>query len=250
MDSGHEHFQQLAVGHVLGGLTPEDAAQFRSHLLGCRDCRARVAELRGIASDLERAERDERARAVVQTEVAEPADEGDAPSTRRSPGTAPSRVGVRHVTVAALVVLVLAGAMAFWNLHLRSSTAMLSTVAEQHAQTLEVLATGLAVEVEAEHPVRGVAAIDGDHVAVTLAGVAQPEEGERVVAWLHDEEGVTAVAELRTRAAEGSVAVVLEDQDADRLELTLERGELGEEPEGDSLAHVGLREPAGDQARD
>lgn len=244
MEREHEHYQQLAVGHVLGGLEPDDAAAFRSHLSGCRICRARVAELRGIASDLERAERDERARTTVQTEVAR----GESGAAGAAPPEAPngpgSRIGVRHVTVAALVVVLLAGAMAFWNLHLRTNNAVVTTVAEQHAHTLEVLAGGVALEVDAEHPVRGMAAIDGDHVAVTLTGLDPPEAGERVVAWLDHGDEVTPVAELRVRAVEdGSVAVVLEDHGAQALQLTIEHGELGDEPDGERLASVALRVP-------
>ena len=239
MDDGHERYRQLAVSHVLGGLAPDDAAAFRSHLQGCRDCRARVAELRGIASDLERAERDERARATVQTEVVRRDPEGEeATGVAESAGP---RIGVRQVTIAAVIVMVLAGAMAFWNLHLRTTNAVVATVAEQHADTLEVLAAGTPVAVEAEHPVRGMAAIDGERVALTLTGVEETE-GARLVAWLRDGTGVTPVAELQRRAVgEGTVALVVEDQDADVLEITVERGELDEQARGEQIASVRLR---------
>lgn len=241
MEPGHEHYQQLAVGHVLGGLEPDDAAAFRSHLSGCRVCRARVAELRGIASELERAERDERARATVQTEVAHQESEDAGPRPRRPAAEAGSRIGVRQVTVAAIVVVLLAGAMAFWNLHLRTNNAVMATVAEQHAQTLEVLAGGVPLDVAADHPVRGLAAMDGEHVAVTLTGLGQPAEGERIVAWVDDGAGLTPVAELQIRSVgDGTVAVVLEDEGAETLELTAERGPVGDEPGGELVASVDL----------
>ena len=56
----HDRYERMAVGHVLGGLDEVDAAAFRAHLLECADCRKRVNELRGIASDLARTEREER----------------------------------------------------------------------------------------------------------------------------------------------------------------------------------------------
>jgi anti-sigma-K factor RskA len=240
MDDGHERYRQLAVSHVLGGLDPDDAAAFRSHLQGCRDCRARVAELRGIASDLERAERDERARATVQTEVVRRQPEGEPEATEAGEPTGP-RIGVRQVTIAAVIVMVLAGAMAFWNLHLRTTNAVVVTVAEQHADTLEVLAAGTPVDVEAEHPVRGLAAVDGERVALTLTGV-EATDGARLVAWLRDGADVTPVAELQRReVGEGSVALVVDDRDADALEITVERGELGQRARGEQVASVRLR---------
>jgi anti-sigma-K factor RskA len=240
MDDGHERYRQLAVSHVLGGLDPDDAAAFRSHLQGCRDCRARVAELRGIASDLERAERDERARATVQTEVVRRPPEGEPEATAGGEPTGP-RIGVRQVTIAAVIVMLLAGAMAFWNLHLRTTNAVVVTVAEQHADTLEVLAAGTPVDVVAEHPVRGLAAVDGERVALTLTGV-EATEGARLVAWLRDGADVTPVAELQRReVGEGSVALVVEDRDADVLEITVERGELGQRARGEQVASVRLR---------
>lgn len=239
MTDGHRHYQQLAVGHVLGGLAAEDAADFRSHLAGCRDCRARVAELRGIASDLERAERDERARTLVRTQTPRRSEPEEASAGAPSSG---GRIGVRHVTVAVIVVAVLAAGIAFWNLHLRTTTAVATAIAEQQARALEVLASGVTVEVEAEHPVRGIAATDGEHVALVLAGVDPPGDGVRPVAWLRDTDGQSPVAEMRPgQLDDGVVELFLEVEDAEELELTLERGELGERPQGSVLARVGLR---------
>jgi anti-sigma factor RsiW len=239
MSDGHERFQRLAVGHVLGGLDADDAAAFRSHLHGCRSCRARVVELRGIASDLERAERDERARSMVRTEVARRPPETEAPQEVPRP-----RIGLRHVTIAVVVVAVMAGAMAFWNLHLRTSNAVVGSVAEQHTETLRVLADGVPADLEAEHPVRGVAAVDGERVAVALGGVELVDDGERVVLWLRGEQGHEPAAQVLARQlADGHLALSLEDEDADELIVTAERGELDDEPRGTVLARVELRAP-------
>lgn len=246
MADGHEHYQQLAVGHVLGGLGPDDDAAFRSHLLDCRDCRARVAELRGIASDLERAERDERARATLTTEVERraPEDEPARGGPDRAGPDRGARIGIRHVTVAVIVVAVLAGGMAFWNLHLRTSNALIGSVAEQHARTLEVLADGVALDVEADHPVRGVAATNGEHVALSLVGLEVPGEGERLVAWVHGEDGPAPVGQIRpSRVEEGTAALVIEASGAQVLEVRRETGELDGAPGGERLARVELRAP-------
>ena len=74
----HQRYERMAVGHVLGGLDEVDAAAFRAHLVGCRDCRKRVNELRDIASDLATAAREERAAVRSAIEVEKRTDQ-DAP---------------------------------------------------------------------------------------------------------------------------------------------------------------------------
>lgn len=59
-ESRHRFYEELAVSHVLGGLSEYDGRIFRSHLLECSECRARVGELRRLANDLADVERDER----------------------------------------------------------------------------------------------------------------------------------------------------------------------------------------------
>lgn len=240
MTDEHRHYQQLAVGHVLGGLTADDAADFRSHLAGCRDCRARVAELRGIATDLERAERDERARTLVQTEVPRRSDGEDAAGDDAAGRD--RRIGVRQVTIAAVVVVLMAVSMAFWNLHLRTTNAVVTSVAEQHADALEVLAGGIAVEVDADHPVRGLAAVDGEQAAVALAGVEPLGEGARMVAWMEGPQGEVAVAQMwRAQLEDGLLALLVDLDDGHRLVLTVEHGDLPDAPEGSVVAEVELR---------
>lgn len=58
--AGHRDYEGMAVAHVLGGLDEERGRVFRAHLLECSDCRARVGELRAIASDLAGVERSAR----------------------------------------------------------------------------------------------------------------------------------------------------------------------------------------------
>jgi len=171
MADGHGRYEELAVGHVLGGLTPEQSAAFRSHLHTCPECRSRVAELHGIADDLAAAARDERARTPVQTEV-----------TRRvepeQPAPRPPRIRVGHVTAAVVVVLALATAMAFWNLHLRSAAATYLGVAEAQGDALARLATGVELEPVFSSGVQGRVVTDGTAVTLTLAGLeALGDEG-------------------------------------------------------------------------
>src|SRR5680860_1116525 len=111
----HHHFEQLAVAHVLGGLDDGDARVFRSHLLECPNCRARVGELRAIAHDLADVERDERrtrAANAVETKRREP--DTERPS---EPQLSPTRT-VRVAMAAGLVLLI---AMTGWNFLLRQN---------------------------------------------------------------------------------------------------------------------------------
>jgi anti-sigma-K factor RskA len=240
MTGEHERYEQLAVGHVLGGLEAADAADFRTHLLGCRDCRLRVAELRDIAADLAAAERDERAQAKVQTEVARRVEDDDGPD---GPDPAPQRIGVRHVTVATIVVLVLAGAMAFWNLHLRTASTTYARVAEYRGETLRELATGIPVEVELAEGVEGLVVVDGEQVAFTLDGLPPLRDDERLVVWLLGaEEG--PVAALRIHALQlgaGVLAGHVDAEDAEELVITRQRGPVTEAPAGDRIVRADLQ---------
>ena len=180
MRNQHERYEKLAVGHVLGGLDADESADFRNHLLGCRNCRMRVAELRDLAADLDAAERDERARAQVRTEVVR-RDDADG-----EPAAGTPRIGVRHVAIAAAVVAVLAGAMAFWNLHLRTVAASYSQSADYRADTLQILADGVPATVTTSDQVAALVAADDEHVAFTVSGLPELASGERLEIWLLD----------------------------------------------------------------
>ncbi|MFP4235713.1 MAG: zf-HC2 domain-containing protein, partial [Nitriliruptoraceae bacterium] len=87
MGEAHTRFESLAVGHVLGGLRPEQAREFRQHLRSCEGCRARVAELEQIASELAAAEREERAQRARAVDA-------DGPPEDLVAAPAPGRIGV------------------------------------------------------------------------------------------------------------------------------------------------------------
>ncbi|MFA9428996.1 anti-sigma factor domain-containing protein [Egicoccus sp. AB-alg2] len=239
MRGEHERYEQLAVGHVLGGLDAGEAADFRTHLLGCRDCRLRVAELRDLAADLAAAERDERARSQVQTEVARRHDTHEPPPTG-------GRIGVRHVTIASIVVILLASAMAFWNLHLRTAAASYSQAAGYRGETLRQLSSGLPVVAEAAEGVSAFVVIDGDEVAFTVSGLPELAAGERLEVWLLDEERAIRAGPPVAAAsvADGALAGHVDDRDADLLVITRERGPLNPEPGGTELVRVELGAPA------
>ncbi len=237
MADTHGRYEELAVGHVLGGLTARQSAEFRNHLHSCPECRTRVAELHGIADDLAAAERDERARTPLRTEVTRRAEpEGDPVGV--------SRIGVGHVTVAVLVVLALATAMAFWNLHLRSTASAYLGVVEAQGEALARLATGIELEPELAAGLEGRVVTDGEHVTLSLAGLDELGEGERLVAWFDGAEDPSAtpprVLAGPGELQDGTVAASLEVAEATGLKVTREVGISQREPEGPVLVEVVL----------
>lgn len=242
MRSEHGRYEKLAVGHVLGGLDADESADFRNHLLGCRDCRLRVAELRDLAADLAAADRDERARAQVRTEVVrrDDQDDEDAPSGHRS------RIGPRQVTIAALLVIVFAGAMAFWNLHLRTAAAAYSQAADYRGETLRGLATGVPVSVEAGPGVDALVVVGDGQVAFSISGLPALAEGERLEVWLLDgDEASRAVEPVAARhVAAGEIAGHAELAGGAVLVITRERGPRRDDPGGSEVVRAALDTPA------
>ncbi len=238
MDADHARFAELAVGHVLGGLSTTDARRFQSHLQSCADCRTRVAELRDIASDLAAAEEDERSRSPLRTDV------GGADELGHDEGAEPTptrRLTVGHVTVAVIVVLVLAIGVLFWNLHLRAQVAGYEQLLEAQSDALAVLATGTELPAELADGVTGVIASDGERVAITLAGM-ELRQGDVVSTWLLDEAGeATEVARAPAGLLEhGSMSAVVEVEDVAEIVVTREDGTPGEAPDGDVIARIAL----------
>jgi alanine-glyoxylate transaminase/serine-glyoxylate transaminase/serine-pyruvate transaminase len=74
-------------------------------------------------------------------------------------------VGFAFATV---LVLVLAGSMAFWNLHLRTGLAARDAVAQAHAETLRHLANGELLPATFAEGITGMVVMDGDRLAVSL----------------------------------------------------------------------------------
>jgi hypothetical protein len=227
----HARFEQLALSHVLGGLARGDADEFRSHLRACVDCRARVAELRGISSTLDAAAREERRRAAEEPPGRRDSSPG-APAPR-----GPSRLGV----VLASVVLVLG--FAFWNLHLRTSADAYLTVAEDRGAILRDLAVGTLIDDPSFAPISARAAVTGARVVLVIADGGPLGSDERLVAWLFplgsstEQTVVLAVGPSPTT----EIAVRIERGAASTLVVTRERGLLTSSgPRGAEILRVPL----------
>jgi hypothetical protein len=235
MRAEQERFEAMAVGHVLGGLEPAVASDFREHLLGCRSCRARVAELRELANDLDAVERDERSRATVRTESSE---EVDPEATFEVPGP---RVATRNLALLAALVAVALGLFGFWNLHLRAMAANAQAVAQRQEDALAVLASGVEPATEVAEGLQAATATDGEHLGFSLAGIPPLGPDEVLVGWLTDGELAEPRPVLLVRAdqvVDGLVAARVEVAGAGRFVLAQESGQPGEQPGGQPLLTV------------
>lgn len=239
-----ERWDELALGHVLGGLAASDASSFRTHLASCEQCRRRVAELRTLDSHMAAAAREEREtrriregrRGATRTE----ARSDDDPPEDTTP--APPADGPRWRTVIAVALTaVLLGGLALWNAHLRTQHAYLTEIAESQDETLGVIGRGTVVPVTTSGDVTGVVSVDGDQVAYALAGVPEPEPGEWLVVWIRDEGGARSVDVLPSRAlADGVLRSSIPAVDAEALVLTIESEPGASTPSGDVVLEADL----------
>lgn len=229
---GHARFERSALAHVLGGLGRSDSDAFRAHLRACADCRARVAELRGISSSLDAAAREERRRAA--TAVAAPP---DAPPRRERTRDEPARG--RRIALVALALAATVG-VAFWNLHLRTQAETYYGVAAERGDILRDLAAGTLLEDPSLAAAQARVAVTPTRVVLLLADAGPLAPGERLVAWLLPD-GATAEGPrvLATGPADGGeLAVRLARGVATQVVVTREVGPPGPAPAGPEVLRV------------
>ncbi len=216
-----ERSDDLALRHVLGALNGAESTAFRRHLVGCHDCRGRVAELRGIDEHLTAAEQDERASmavlktrpAPVEISVVEHADP-------------PSR-SERVLGVIIVVGAILLASFAFWNFHLRDREAVYAATVAGQQQALALVASGDLRPTTTLIGVDARVAVDGDRFAVTLTGL-ELEDGQLLAIWTHDATDDTWDFRGAVRAGVlgplGSFSTSGERRGADALRLTSQAG--------------------------
>ncbi len=224
MVEGHERFEELALQHVLGGLSSSNAAIFRAHLVECRDCRLRVAELRDMAAELAATEREERRRSAVATQVAR--EEGTREEPRSWLPWSSPRWAMLAVVLACIIVVVLL----FWNYHLRRVNSQYRGALEYQAGVFEVLGSGEPRLVQTREGVRGIAAIRNGELAVDLLRLPTLAEAQ-VAIWLVPSEGEAELAPLPSNGRlpflvpmprNGQLPFVIPVGEADSVLVTLE----------------------------
>lgn len=219
--AGHERFDSMAVGHVLGGLDEVDAAAFRAHLLECRDCRRRVNELRDIASDLAATEREERRAATLAAVDVETRTEQAAPEEA---DVAPMRRWPWGVVVLALVPLLVLGTLA-WAVWQRAQTDLSAAVAASQQQVLDITAAGTPLTWSSPEEVEGDIEVHEGRVGINVTGLPELQPNQGLVIWLLAADGTTVERSrtyLPSQVGGSLVAALQVPADADRLVVTIE----------------------------
>lgn len=163
----------MAVAHVVGGLSLDQGRLFRSHLLECTSCRARVGELRAIAHDLADVERDERRiRTAKRTETkAEEASEDP-------PVASPTRLSGRATLLMAAGLMILM-ALSAWNFVLRGRLQQGEETMTLLRQSVGVLQDGQAWRnVQSSTPgVGGKVSTLGEDMVIMVDGLVERQYG-------------------------------------------------------------------------
>ena len=50
--SSHQEWEEIAAGHALGALEPDDEQRFEAHLRTCAECRQVIADTEAVMAEL------------------------------------------------------------------------------------------------------------------------------------------------------------------------------------------------------
>lgn len=195
----HDAFEELAAGHALHALEPEDEQALLAHLPGCPACQQTLAEMRAVAAQLAGAVADEapppellvRIRAATGG-TAKVATTFHRPRSRR---LLRIEVPLARMVAAAAVIVVLAAGGVLLKLHgdaarqsatLNSYAAVIARLDDPSAQLISLGATGAA---------RGAALVDGRRVYLVVANLGLNDVKTSIyVLWAQQPDGqMTAV---------------------------------------------------------
>jgi hypothetical protein len=194
MTTGHAVWEELAAGHALDALEPEDEQAFLAHLRGCDRCAADLAALRDVTGELAYAAEpaeppaDLGRRIMAAAAAARPASfappSGAVPPRRvRMPGAAP---------LAAAAAVVLAVALGAWNLDLRARNAATTAAIARRNAALACLATPGAPKalLTSANAVRGAACVGGDRAYLVVDRLPRNDAARQIyVLWWRDGAG-------------------------------------------------------------
>lgn len=235
----HLRWDEMAVGHVLGGLDDVDRALFREHLTTCADCRSRVSELRAMASSIEAAaSTSEHPPAAVSLQ-----DVDEAAVPRRARVWRERRSAV--VTLAAIAISL---AAIMWLLAAVGRDSQLVSTARVREATLEALGRGTPAVATFAEGVRGVVVASNSDIAWTLTGLPDLADDERIAVWFtRVADGVdtpaitmTLLPFSRQQVSEGRLAGSVVDASSAELLVTIETVPLPSQPTGIELVRAQL----------
>jgi hypothetical protein len=262
----HQLFDELAVGHALSALEPEDQALFSGHLAGCVRCQRAVAEHATTLAELGHAVPQEEPppsllegiRAGVRDEAGaapaappvppEPPPDAQRPARAGPPARAGSQaaapvdlaarreraVQVRrsHLLTAAAAVVALLVGLGGWNVVLQRDNAQQNARVENLAGALEALQSPDSRTVRLASPqgeVLAVAVLEGERASLVVDGL-EPNDADSVyVMWGQTRDGdVQAVGGFDVSTTEVDVRRDLRlPADADDLTTLLVTREPG-----------------------
>jgi hypothetical protein len=233
----HRPYEDMAVAHVLGGLDSDDGRLFRSHLLECSDCRARVGELRAIASDLAGVERDERReRSAKAVETKRRNDESVAEATP------PERPGFSRWVVLGLAVAIV-GLIAY-SVVMRGNNDRLQLALDDRLLAIAAMENGEEQDVVFRSAgINATAKVDGNRLVLLIEGVEQDTNFGLYL--LDGPAGEEQTVYREVVASDGGRIfewVPLTGAE-DRMVLTMPDAGIGPEPSGQRMLEVDV-EPA------
>ena len=240
MDAGrpadaHRRYEEMAVAHVMGGLDESEGRDFRSHLLECTDCRARVGELRALAHDLADVERDERRVRAARTVETKRRDGGEGGVEHEEPQRP---VRPRLMTVLGVAAIL---ALTAWNFTLRETVAQFNEDLDRSTDAAAALEFGAAATVtERADSVRAQAKTDRNSLVLLIEGLQDDQ-----VYGLYILDGMRQpVFRAAVRPTDGRLFSLIDyPEGAEHLLVTLPGGTPGAEPEGEHIFAADLVPP-------
>ena len=214
--AGHSAYEGMAVAHVLGGLDEQQGRVFRAHLRECEPCRARVGELRAIASDLAGVER----RARREPPQGDPEHAvGTKQRDRQAAAALPPARSPMWPRLAVVALLVAVIGLSLYIFALRGQVARLEQQVADRAVATSVLEHGTQVPLTYQRAgVEATVAVDGGDVAVLVDGL---DAAAYQVALVDDSGQARAVP---ASVHKGRLFVLVGRQDADE-QLRVRRGD-------------------------
>jgi anti-sigma-K factor RskA len=195
----HQHWDELAAGYALHGLTPEEETEFVTHLETCQQCAASLADHELVAAQLgtishfqdsESAPSWESMRDAIIGEPAEPQeDAGDAGDTEVADLDAHRRryaVSRRVLAAAAAVVVLVGGGIAIWRVSSGGSTSCSASAGCHQIQLDATSGQTLASAV-----------VRNDSITVTPTNMPNAPSGKVYVLWQRQHSGLaTPISEF------------------------------------------------------